>query len=161
MTGNTRPLLQTDGPSALRSTQTLAVTPGQDMSREVATVSLLVREYDEAIRFFTEALRFDLVEDSPQSPGKRWVVVSPGQRTGVSLLLAKASSSEQMACVGNQAGGRVFLFLHTSDFQSDYAHMKAHGVKFLEEPRDEAYGRVVVFQDLYGNKWDLLHRADC
>ena len=130
------------------------------MSRQVTTVSLLVREYDEAIQFFTDALRFDLVEDSPQAPGKRWVVVSPGQSRGASLLLAKASSPEQLACVGNQAGGRVFLFLHTADFQSDYDHMKAHGVKFLEEPRNEAYGRVVVFQDLYGNKWDLLHRTD-
>jgi len=130
------------------------------MSREIATISLLVREYDEAIQFFTDALRFKLVEDSPQAPGKRWVVVSPGQSKGVSVLLAKASTAEQLTCVGNQAGGRVFLFLHTSDFQSDYEHMKAHGVKFLEEPRSEPYGMVVVFQDLYGNKWDLLQRTD-
>ena len=130
------------------------------MSREVATISLLVREYDEAIQFFTEALRFKLVEDSPQAPGKRWVVVSPGRGKGASLLLAKASTVEQLACVGNQAGGRVFLFLHTSDFHSDYEHMKAHGVQFLEEPRSEPYGMVVVFQDLYGNKWDLLQRTD-
>ena len=130
------------------------------MSREIATVSLLVREYDEAIQFFTGALRFKLVEDSPQTPGKRWVVVAPSQGHGVSLLLAKASTEEQLACVGNQAGGRVFLFLHTSDFQTDYEHMKAHGVQFLEEPRNEPYGMVVVFQDLYGNKWDLLQRTD-
>ena len=130
------------------------------MPHEVAIVSLLVREYDEAIHFFTDALRFKLVEDSPQAPGKRWVVVSPGQGKGVSLLLAKASTEEQMACVGNQAGGRVFLFLHTSDFQTDYEHMKSHGVQFLEEPRSEPYGMVVVFQDLYGNKWDLLQRTD-
>jgi len=130
------------------------------MPHEVAIVSLLVREYDEAIHFFTDALRFKLVEDSPQAPGKRWVVVSPGQGKGVSLLLAKASTEEQMACVGNQAGGRVFLFLHTSDFQTDYEHMKSHGVQFLEEPRSEPYGMVVVFQDFYGNKWDLLQRTD-
>ena len=130
------------------------------MSSEVATISLLVREYDEAIQFFTEALRFKLVEDSPQASGKRWVVISPGQGKGASLLLAKASTAEQLACVGNQAGGRVFLFLHTSDFQTDYEHMKAHGVQFLEDPRSEPYGTVVVFQDLYGNRWDLLQRTD-
>ena len=140
--------------------QTLVTTPEHEMSREIATVSLLVREYDEAIQFFTDALRFKLVEDLPQAPGKRWVVVSPGQGTGVALLLAKASTAEQLACVGNQAGGRVFLFLHTSDFQIDYEHMKSHGVRFLEEPRSEPYGTVVVFQDLYGNKWDLLQRTD-
>jgi len=130
------------------------------MPREVATVSLLVREYDEAIYFFTDVLRFKLVEDSPQAPGKRWVVVSQGQGKGASLLLAKASTAEQLACVGNQAGGRVFLFLHTSDFQTDYEHMESHGVQFLEEPRGEPYGMVVVFQDIYGNKWDLLQHTD-
>lgn len=130
------------------------------MPREVATISLLVREYDEAIHFFTQALRFKLVEDSPQASGKRWVVVSPGAGKGVALLLAKASTADQLACVGNQAGGRVFLFLHTSDFQGDYAHMTSHGVQFLEAPRREPYGTVVVFQDLYGNKWDLLQRTD-
>jgi len=130
------------------------------MSREIATVSLLVREYDEAIQFFTDILRFKLVEDSSQGPGKRWVIVSPGQGEGVSLLLAKASTAEQLACVGNQTGGRVFLFLHTSNFQADYEHMKAHGVQILEEPRSEPYGMVVVFQDLYGNRWDLLQRTD-
>ena len=130
------------------------------MPREVATISLLVREYEEAIDFFTQALRFELLEDSPRAPGKRWVVVSPGAGKGVSLLLAKASTADQLACVGNQAGGRVFLFLHTADFQGDYAHMTAHGVRFLEAPRREPYGMVAVFQDLYGNKWDLLQRTD-
>ena len=128
------------------------------MSRNLATVTLLVREYDEAIKFFTDALRFKLVEDASQGPDKRWIVVSPGQSTGASLLLAKAATDEQVASVGNQAGGRVFLFLHTADFQTDYEHMKARGVRFLEEPRNEPYGTVVVFQDLYGNKWDLLQR---
>lgn len=126
------------------------------MPSHLATVSLLVRDYDEAIAFFTESLRFTLVEDSHQAPGKRWVIVTPGMGKGASLLLAKATSAEQIACVGNQAGGRVFLFLKTSDFQSDYLHMKTRGVQFLEEPRHEAYGTVAVFQDLYGNKWDLL-----
>ena len=130
------------------------------MSQEIATISFLVHDYDEAIQFFTKSLRFKLVEDSQQSIDKRWVLVSPMHSNGVSLLLAKASTPEQVACVGNQAGDRVFLFLYTSDFQSDYLHMKAHGVTFLEEPRTETYGTVVVFQDLYGNKWDLLQRAE-
>jgi catechol 2,3-dioxygenase-like lactoylglutathione lyase family enzyme len=130
------------------------------MSQEIATISFLVHNYDEAIQFFTKALRFKLVEDTKQSADKRWVVVSPMHSSGVSLLLAKASTPEQVACVGNQAGGRVFLFLNTTDFQTDCLHMKAHGVTFLEEPRTETYGTVVVFQDLYGNKWDLLQHAD-
>lgn len=130
------------------------------MSQEIATISFLVHDYGEAIQFFTKSLRFKLVEDTQQSIDKRWVLVSPKHSNGVSLLLAKASTPEQVACVGNQAGGRVFLFLYTSDFQSDYLHMKAQGVTFLEEPRTETYGTVVVFQDLYGNKWDLLQRAE-
>lgn len=129
-------------------------------NRQLATVSLLVRDYDEAIAFFTESLRFKLVEDTRLTAEKRWVVVAPGSGQGASLLLAKAASAEQIACVGNQAGGRVFLFLQTSDFQSDYLHMKAHGVQFLEAPRHEAYGTVAVFEDLYGNKWDLLQAVD-
>lgn len=130
------------------------------MPRAIATVSLIVRDYDEAIRFFTEALRFKLVEDSVLAPGKRWVVVAPGPGRGASLLLAQASNAQQLASVGHQAGGRVFLFLQTSDFQSDHAHMTAHGVHFLEEPRHEPYGTVAVFEDLYGNKWDLLQPAE-
>ena len=130
------------------------------MSNNLITVTFLVRDYDEAIKFFIDALRFELVEDIPQGPDKRWVVVSPGQSKSASLLLAKAATAVQAACVGNQAGGRVFLFLHTDDFRSDYARMKAHGVRFLEEPRNEPYGTVVVFEDLYGNKWDLLQRND-
>lgn len=130
------------------------------MPGNLATATFLVRDYDEAIKFFTEALRFNLVEDIPQGPDKRWVVVSPSQSKGASLLLAKAATAGQAACIGNQAGGRVFLFLHTDDFRSDYAHMKAQGVRFLEEPRNEPYGTVVVFEDLYGNKWDLLQRND-
>ena len=128
------------------------------MTRAIASVALVVREYDEAIAFFTDALRFTLVEDTPMGGGKRWVVVAP-QASGTSLVLARAASDEQRAAVGNQTGGRVFLFLHTSDFWGDYAHMRAHGVRFVEEPRQEPYGQVVVFLDLYGNKWDLVRRA--
>ena len=117
------------------------------IARRLATVTLLVRDYDEAIRFFTEALRFELIEDTPRAPGKRWVVV-------------KAVTDDQEASIGRQAGGRVFLFLHTSDFASDHAHMTSHGVRFLEEPRHEPHGIVAVFQDLCGNKWDLIQPED-
>ncbi|MGF6351764.1 VOC family protein [Variovorax sp. W2I14] len=127
--------------------------------RHLATVTLLVHDYDEAIRFFTEALRFDLLEDTPRGPGKRWMVVAPSRNASATLLLAKAASDEQQAAVGKQAGGRVFLFLHTRDFAADHAHMKAHGVRFLEEPRHELHGTVAVFLDLCGNKWDLLQPA--
>jgi catechol 2,3-dioxygenase-like lactoylglutathione lyase family enzyme len=126
------------------------------MTQSIASVALLVREYDEAILFFTEALRYQLLEDTPLGGGKRWVVVAPPGSTGASLLLARAATPEQAARIGDQTGGRVFLFLHTGDFEGDYAHLQAHGVRFTEEPRDEPYGRVVVFLDLYGNKWDLV-----
>jgi catechol 2,3-dioxygenase-like lactoylglutathione lyase family enzyme len=126
------------------------------VARSIALATLVVREYDEAISFFTDALRFTLVEDTPLGPGKRWVVVAPSASQGASLLLAKASTPEQVAHVGNQSGGRVLLFLHTSDFWNDYHHMKSRGVTFTEEPREEPYGLVVVFRDLYGNKWDLV-----
>ena len=115
-----------------------------------------MREYDEAIAFFTGALRFTLSEDTSQGSGKRWVVVSPPGPGGASLLLAKAATLEQAAHVGNQAGGRVAFFLHTPDFDETYRYMKTKGVRFIEEPRSEPYGRVVVFLDLYGNKWDLI-----
>ena len=126
------------------------------MAHSLALVSLVVGDYDEAISFFTQALRFTLVEDKPMGPGKRWVVVKPQHSTGAGLLLAKAATPEQRAHVGNQTGGRVFLFLHTHDFWADHRHMQAHGVRFTEAPREEAYGRVVVFLDLYGNHWDLV-----
>lgn len=129
-------------------------------TRRLATVTLLVRDCDEAIRFFTETLRFELVEDTPRGPGKRWVVVAPAHGAGAALLLAKAVTDEQAAGVGKQAGGRVFLFLHTSDFSGDHAHMTSHGVRFLEEPRHEPHGTVAVFQDLCGNKWDLIQPSD-
>ena len=124
------------------------------MNQSLALISYVVRDYDEAIAFFTNAMQFELVEDIPQGH-KRWVVVRP-RGSGAALLLAKADSPEQAAAIGNQTGGRVFLFLHTDNFQRDHTHMRQYGVEFMEEPRHEEYGTVAVFKDLYGNKWDLL-----
>ncbi len=121
----------------------------------LALVTIVVRDYDEAIAYYCGKLGFTLKEDSPQSPEKRWVVVSPGAG-GADLVLAKAADDAQRAAIGNQTGGRVFLFLHTDDFDRDYERFKAAGVEFVEEPRDEPYGRVVVFRDVFGNKWDLI-----
>lgn len=125
----------------------------------LAHVALLVRDYDEAIAFFTRTLRFRLVEDSPREDGKRWVLVAPPGAAETALLLARAATPEQAAQIGSQAGGRVFLFLHTDDFRRDYDEMRSRGVRFVEEPREEAYGTVAVFLDLYGNRWDLLQPA--
>jgi catechol 2,3-dioxygenase-like lactoylglutathione lyase family enzyme len=125
----------------------------------LAHVALLVRDYDEAIAFFTQTLRFRLVEDAPREDGKRWVLVAPPGATETALLLARAATPEQRAQIGDQAGGRVFLFLHTDDFRRDYDEMRSRGVRFVEEPREEAYGTVAVFLDLYGNRWDLLQPA--
>jgi len=130
------------------------------MGRSIALVTLVVRDYDEAIAFFTEALRFVVIEDTPLGDGKRWVVVAPLDARGTALLLARAATPAQVAHVGDQTGGRVALFLHTDDFWGDYRHMQAHGVRFAEAPRQEPYGRVVVFYDLYGNKWDLVQPKD-
>ena len=127
------------------------------MSRRIASIALVVRDYDEAIAFFTDALRFVVLEDTPMGDGKRWVVVAPAEE-GPSLLLARAVTDAQRAAIGNQTGGRVFVFLHTSDFWGDYQHLRDRGVRFVDEPRQEAYGQVVVFFDLYGNKWDLVQR---
>lgn len=126
------------------------------MPHSIASLTLLVREYDEAIAFFTGALGFVIIEDTPLEGGKRWVRVAPSESNGVSLLLARAATPEQLDHVGNQTGGRVFLFLETSDFWSDYNHMQSRSVRFTEQPRQEPYGLVVVFLDLYGNKWDLV-----
>ncbi|MFF4019950.1 VOC family protein [Streptomyces sp. NPDC001843] len=129
--------------------------------RRVALVTLVVDDYDEAIRFYTDALGFRLAEDAPRPDGSRWVVVEPGpEGAGTGLLLARAKGETQQARVGDQAGGRVAFFLHTDDFARDHARMAAAGVTFLEEPRHEPYGTVAVFQDLYGNRWDLLQPAD-
>jgi catechol 2,3-dioxygenase-like lactoylglutathione lyase family enzyme len=126
------------------------------VKQKIGSISLLVREYDEAIAFYVGKLGFRLIEDTDMGAGKRWVLVAPPYSTETSLLLAKAVSPEQKSHIGNQTGGRVFLFLHTDDFWRDYESMKANGIRFLEEPRNESYGTVVVFEDLYGNKWDLL-----
>jgi catechol 2,3-dioxygenase-like lactoylglutathione lyase family enzyme len=126
------------------------------MNQFVAHVAILVRDYDEAIAFFTRALRFRVLEDTDLGDGKRWVLVAPPGARETSLLLARAVTPEQAAGIGNQSGGRVFLFLYTDDFQRDYEFMRSHGVRFVEEPRRESYGTVAVFLDLYGNRWDLL-----
>jgi len=122
----------------------------------LGAITFLVHDYDEAIAFFTRALDFRLIEDTDMGDGKRWVTVAPRGSDGTRLLLARAVTNEQRAQVGNQGGGRVFLFLNTDDFASDYARMREHGVRFREEPRHESYGSVVVFDDLYGNGWDLI-----
>ena len=126
------------------------------MTQSIASIALVVKDYDEAIQYYTQKLKFDLVEDTPLTDKKRWVLVSPPQSNRTCLLLAKADSPEQESHIGNQTGGRVFLFLHTDNFWRDYQEMKNQGVRFHEEPRQETYGTVVVFSDLYGNKWDLL-----
>jgi catechol 2,3-dioxygenase-like lactoylglutathione lyase family enzyme len=123
--------------------------------RRLAMLSLVVRDYDEAIDFYTRVMGFELIEDTALSLTKRWVVVSTGD--GAALLLAKAATPEQQTAIGNQSGGRVFLFLHTDDLDGNIAHLRAHGVRFADDtPRHEPYGRVIVFHDLYGNKWDLI-----
>ncbi len=130
------------------------------MAQTLGYVALVVRDYDEAIAFFTQKLGFELVEDSVatdrQGQEKRWVLVAPPHSHGTKLLLARASAPQEETCIGNQTGGRVFLFLHSDDFWRDYRAMTASGVRFCEMPREETYGTVVVFEDLYGNKWDLL-----
>jgi catechol 2,3-dioxygenase-like lactoylglutathione lyase family enzyme len=129
------------------------------MRQAIGCVTLLVRDYDEALAFYAGKLRFAVVEDTPMGEGRRWVVLAPPGSSGTRLLLAKAKNSEELSAVGRQAGGRVFLFLHTDDFARDHAEMLRRGVTFNEEPRKEAYGTVAVFEDLYGNKWDLLMPA--
>jgi catechol 2,3-dioxygenase-like lactoylglutathione lyase family enzyme len=128
--------------------------------QNIGYVALVVRDYDEAIFYFTKKLGFELIEDSPSKDrfgrDKRWVLVRPFGSYGTCLLLAKASNPNQLSRVGNQTGDRVSLFLHTDDFWQDYRAMAARGVKFLETPREESHGTVAVFEDLYGNKWDLL-----
>lgn len=127
------------------------------VKQSIVNIALVVRDYDEAIAFYTEKLHFTLIEDTYQpEQGKRWVVVSPPGSIGTTLLLAKASKPEQQPFVGNQAGGRVFLFLNTDDFWRDYNQMVSEGIKFVRKPKEETYGLVAVFEDLYGNLWDLL-----
>ena len=119
-------------------------------------VALVVRDYDEALAFYTRTLNFRLVEDTPLGDGKRWVVIAPPGSDGTTLLLAQAANPEQASRIGNQTGGRVFLFLYTDDFWRDYRQMTERNVKFIREPKEEPYGIVAVFEDLYGNLWDLL-----
>lgn len=127
------------------------------MPRSIGLVSLVVRDYDEAIAFYTDTLGFALVEDTYiEAQDKRWVVVAPPGSTGSRLLLARAASSDQVSRIGNQTGGRVFLFLHTDDFWRDFHAYQDKGVAFVRAPKEEVYGTVAVFRDLYGNLWDLL-----
>ena len=129
------------------------------MKQTIAYIALVVRDYDEAIAYYTRSLGFDLLEDTPRGPGKRWVRVAPRGGGGTELLLAHAATPEQEAAIGRQGGGRVAWFLYTDDFASDHARMLANGVRFLESPRHEDYGTVADFEDLYGMKWDLLQMA--
>ena len=124
--------------------------------QSIGYVAVVVRDYDEAIAYYCGVLGFDLVEDTPQPSGKPWVLVAPPGSRETRLLLTRAATPEQAARIGNQTGGRVFLFLHTDDFWRDYRGMLAKGVQFCEEPRNESYGTVAVFQDRYGNRWDLM-----
>lgn len=127
------------------------------MKQNIVHIALVVKDYDEALDFYVNKLKFDLIEDTylPEED-KRWVVVAPPNSTGVSLLLARASKPEQHDFIGNQAGGRVFLFLNTDDFWRDYERMTSLGINFVREPKEQGYGTVAVFEDLYGNLWDLL-----
>ncbi len=127
-----------------------------NMTQKIANISILVHDYDEAIAFYTQKLNFTLVEDTSLSETKRWVIVAPPGATESRLLLAKAKNETQQKYVGNQTGGRVFLFLHTDNFWRDYEAMVAQGVKFVREPSEEVYGTVAVFEDLYGNLWDFV-----
>lgn len=126
------------------------------MPQTIAALALVVADYDEAIAWYTNILGFELIEDSALGAGKRWVLIAPPGSRGTRLLLAKAATAQQRARVGDQTGGRVFLFLHTDDFRRDYEILRGRGVEFVEMPRDEAYATVAVFKDLYGNRWDLL-----
>jgi catechol 2,3-dioxygenase-like lactoylglutathione lyase family enzyme len=125
--------------------------------QRIGAVTVVVRDYDEAKAWYTGVLGFGLVEDTPMGDGKRWLLVAPPG--GPNLLLARAATPEQESRIGDQTGGRVFLFLHTGDFWRDYEAMRSRGVIFQEAPREEAYGTVAVFEDLYGNRWDLLQRT--
>lgn len=121
-------------------------------------VTVLVDDYDRGIEYFTQALGFSLIEDTPLSPEKRWVVIAPNLDRGACILLAKASSPEQISAIGYQTSGRVGFFLYTEDFDRDYSAMREKGVDFVEFPRQESFGKVVVFNDLFGNKWDFIER---
>lgn len=129
------------------------------MKQHIAQFALVVKDYDEAIEFYTRKLHFILLEDTTLSETKRWVRIAPPGSTETCILLAKAASEEQLTRVGNQTGGRVFLFMHTDDFWRDYHDMTAKGIRFVREPEQQPYGTVGVFEDLYGNLWDLIQPA--
>jgi len=133
--------------------------PDSALKQELAQIALVVADYDEAIAFYTGKLRFTLVEDTVLSETKRWVVIAPPGSSGARLLLAKAATPEQATRVGNQTGGRVFLFLHTDDFDRDYQQLLDQDIRIVRTPAVEAYGKVAVFEDLYGNRWDLIGPA--
>ena len=126
------------------------------MNQHLAHVAIIVDDYDKAIEFYTKKLHFTLTEDTKLNDAKRWVLVSPQGSAGCSLLLAKASDEEQLSRIGNQTGGRVFLFLHTDNFERDYQNLLDHKIKIVRNPIVESYGKVAVFEDLYGNLWDLI-----
>ena len=128
------------------------------IKQHIGSIALIVKDYDEAIEFYTKKLSFELVEDTDLGEGKRWVLITPPQSNGTHILLAQATEPEQVSAIGNQAGGRVWLFLHTNNFWQDHENMLANGVVFNEQPRNEPYGVVAVFEDLYGNKWDLIQQ---
>lgn len=131
------------------------------MIQSIVHIALVVKDYDEAIEFYTKKLHFTLIEDTYQpEQDKRWVVVSPPGSAGTTILLAKASKPEQLKFIGNQSGGRVFLFLGTDDFWRDYNEMIEKGIEFIREPKEQSYGTVAVFKDLYGNLWDLVQFKD-
>ena len=130
------------------------------MKRKIAHISLIVNDYDEALDFYINKLNFNLVEDTQLSDTKRWILISPKEACGSCLLLAKASDEEQKSRIGNQTGGRVFLFLQTDDFDSDYQNLIKQKVKIIREPINESYGKVAVFEDLYGNMWDLIEPSN-
>jgi catechol 2,3-dioxygenase-like lactoylglutathione lyase family enzyme len=132
-----------------------------NMKQSIVHIAIVVKDYDEAIEFYTQKLNFELLEDTYQpEQDKRWVVVSPPGSNGVTLLLARASKPEQEPFIGNQSGGRVFLFLNSDDFWRDYNNMKSKGIEFVRDPKKQDYGMVAVFKDLYGNLWDLLQLND-
>jgi catechol 2,3-dioxygenase-like lactoylglutathione lyase family enzyme len=126
------------------------------MNQQIVHLALVVKDYDEAIAFYTQKLNFDLLEDTVMSETKRWVLVAPKGTSGTALLLAKGVGEEQQSRIGNQTGGRVFLFLKTDDFDRDYKEMMEKGIHFVREPQEQDYGKVAVFADLYGNLWDLI-----
>ena len=130
------------------------------MKQSIAHIALVVADYDEAIAFYTQKLHFDLIEDTVLDDTKRWILVAPKGEMGFSLLLAKAANKEQSEKVGNQTGGRVFLFLNTDNFERDYQNLLDNQVEIVREPIIQSYGKIAVFADLYGNLWDLIERFD-